>query len=215
MIINHEGQSYEITNWDEFKEQVLHDIGIQVESEIVKNVNSMRLVDTGRFKGSITSGVTNGELVITSTVPYAVYLEYGTYAYWQNYGLMGFPKTLDPKKKDIHTISILVANKPGVLVRVALVFARRGYNIDALSVSPGFNPRFSRMTITAKGDPATLDQIIKQVAKLIDVIHASEHTGNDAVTREFALLKVKSAPSIRSKIIAAIKARKYIAVKRY
>lgn len=95
------------------------------------------------------------------------------------------------KKKDIHTISILVANKPGVLVRVALVFARRGYNIDALAVSPAVDPRFSRMTITAKGDPGTLDQIIKQASKLIDVIHAEEHSAMDAVSRELALLKLK------------------------
>ena len=64
------------------------------------------------------------------------------------------------KRPDIHTVSILVANKPGVLVRCAQVFARRGYNIDALVVSASVNPKFSRMTITAKGDLQTLDQII-------------------------------------------------------
>ena len=98
-----------------------------------------------------------------------------------------------PKKdrKDIHTISMLVANKPGVLVRIAHVFARRGYNIDSLVVSPSFNPLFSRMTITATGDPVILDQIINQVNKLIDVIHAYEHTGQDTVHSELALFKVK------------------------
>jgi acetolactate synthase-1/3 small subunit len=105
--------------------------------------------------------------------------------------------TTTDKRKDIHTISMLVANKPGVLVRVALVFARRGYNIDALVVSPTFDPRFSRMTITAKGDPRTLDQIIKQAAKLIDVIHVSEHTGEDALHRELALLKIKATSAIK------------------
>ena len=60
------------------------------------------------------------------------------------------------KKKNTHTISMLVANKPGVLVRVALVFARRGYNIDALVVSPAVNPRFSRMTITARHSRANI-----------------------------------------------------------
>lgn len=93
--------------------------------------------------------------------------------------------------KNTHTISFLVANKPGVLVRVALVFAKRGYNIDALVVSPSFDPNYSRMTITAKGDPRTLDQIIKQASKLIDVIHASEHSGLDALHRELALLKIR------------------------
>jgi len=101
------------------------------------------------------------------------------------------------KKKDIHTISILVNNKPGVLVRVALVFARRGYNIDALAVSPAVDPRFSRMTITAQGDPATLDQIIKQASKLVDVIHAEEHSAMDAISRELALLKLKVSPTTR------------------
>lgn len=105
------------------------------------------------------------------------------------------------QSKDIHTLSILVANKPGVLVRVALVFARRGYNIDSLVVSPVHNPKFSRMTITAKGDPAILDQIIKQVNKLIDVIHASEHDTSHAVDRELSLLKVKFTPSSKTIIL--------------
>ena len=81
-------------------------------------------------------------------------------------------------KLPLHTISVLVANKPGVLVRIALVFARRGYNIDSLVVSPTVNPKFSRMTITAKGDLETLEQIIKNVNKLIDVIHCGEHPAN-------------------------------------
>jgi acetolactate synthase-1/3 small subunit len=109
------------------------------------------------------------------------------------------------KRNDIHTISMLVANKPGVLVRVALVFARRGYNIDALAVSPAFNPRYSRMTITAQGDPATLDQIIKQASKLIDVIHAEEHNDKDAIHRELALLKLKSTQTNKAIIIKLAK----------
>ena len=99
------------------------------------------------------------------------------------------------KRKDIHTVSMLVANKPGVLVRCAQVFARRGFNIDALVVSASVNPKFSRMTITASGDPGTLDQIVKQTAKLIDVIHCSEHTRTDSIDREYALIKVKSGSS--------------------
>jgi len=80
MIINHEGQSYDITNWDEFKNEVLHDIGIGVKSEITKQIMSMRLVDTGAagFKGSIHFVVENGELVITSSSKYARFIEYGT-----------------------------------------------------------------------------------------------------------------------------------------
>jgi acetolactate synthase-1/3 small subunit len=91
----------------------------------------------------------------------------------------------------LHTISLLVRNKPGVLVRVALVFSRRGYNIESLVVSPGHKPGFSRMTITCSGDPETLEQIIKQQAKLIDVVHASDHTGDDVIDQELALVKVR------------------------
>ena len=109
------------------------------------------------------------------------------------------------KKNDIHTISILVANKPGVLVRCAQVFARRAYNIDALVVSPAVNEKFSRMTITAQGDPSTLEQIIKQTSKLVDVVHAYEHTGVDAVDREFALLKIKQTPSTKPVLAKQVK----------
>ena len=97
----------------------------------------------------------------------------------------------EDKRKNIHTISLLVANKPGVLVRIALVFARRGFNIDSLVVSPSFNAKFSRMTITAQGKPETLADIIKSTNKLIDVIHCGEHTGEDSVHRELALIKIK------------------------
>lgn len=96
-----------------------------------------------------------------------------------------------------HTISVLVANKPGVLVRIALVFARRGYNIDSLVVSPTVNPKFSRMTITAKGDLEILEMIIKNVNKLVDVIHCGEHTAS-AVKKELALLKIKSSPTLKA-----------------
>ena len=71
--------------------------------------------------------------------------------------------------RDTHTLSVYVSNKPGVLARIAQVFARRGYNIDSLVVSSSVDGEFSRMTITAKGNPGGLDQIIKQVNKLIDV----------------------------------------------
>ena len=112
---------------------------------------------------------------------------------------------MNKKNTNIHTLSFLVANKPGVLVRVAQVFARRGFNIDSLVVSSSFDPKFSRMTITALGDIATLDQIIKQCDKLIDVIHASEHTGIDSVTREVALVKIKASKSTRPAIAKLLK----------
>ena len=93
--------------------------------------------------------------------------------------------------KDTHTISLFVNDKPGVLVRVALVFARRGYNIESLVVSPAKEAGFSRMTITCSGDPATLHLIIKQLTKLVDVVHAIDHTSDATYETEIALLKLE------------------------
>ena len=100
-----------------------------------------------------------------------------------------------------HTISLLVNNKPGVLIRISLVFARRGYNIDSLVVSPAKEPRYSRMTITASGDIATLEQIIKQLNKLVDVLHATDHTDDSVVERELALVKVACTSEDRAEIL--------------
>ncbi|MCF0225650.1 MAG: acetolactate synthase small subunit [Fibrobacter sp.] len=104
--------------------------------------------------------------------------------------------------KDIaHSISLLVANRPGVLVRIALVFSRRGYNIDSLVVSPTLDPSFSRMNIIARGNPDILMQIIKQLEKLVDVVHAKDHTGTNAVEKELALIKVRCAAEQRTEIL--------------
>jgi len=100
-----------------------------------------------------------------------------------------------------HVISLYVNNKPGVLVRVALVFARRGYNIDSLVVSPGATDEFSRMTIACSGDPETLEQIISQLAKLVDVVHAVDHTGDEAYQTEIALVKLKCGLDERTQIL--------------
>ncbi len=89
-----------------------------------------------------------------------------------------------------HTLSVFVANKPGVLARVAQVYARRGFNIDSLVVSPSKEGEFSRMTITLQGSADGLDQIIKQTNKLVDVIHCIDHSGDTAVVRELALVKI-------------------------
>ena len=80
----------------------------------------------------------------------------------------------------LHTISLFVNNKPGVLVRVALAFARRGFNIESLVVSPTAEGRFSRMTIACSGDRDTLEQVVKQLAKRVDVVHAIDHTGDES-----------------------------------
>jgi acetolactate synthase small subunit len=90
-------------------------------------------------------------------------------------------------------------------VRVAHVFARRGYNIDSLVVSPGVDPSFSRMTITAKGNIESLDQIIKQAAKLVDVISAGEHNDKDAVHNELTLIKIKLTPTNKPIILKLVK----------
>ena len=97
--------------------------------------------------------------------------------------------TADPTMA-LHTISIYVANKPGVLARVAQVFARRGFNIESLVVSPSKDGAFSRMTVTVIGQTDGLEQIMRQTCKLVDVIHCTDHTGDDAVVRELALVKI-------------------------
>ena len=93
----------------------------------------------------------------------------------------------------IHTLSALVANKPGVLARIAQVFARRGFNIESLVVSPSKDGAYSRMTIGTSGTSGTeggLGQILAQVNKLVDVLHCYDHTFDNAVVRELALVKV-------------------------
>lgn len=100
-----------------------------------------------------------------------------------------------------HTISLHVANRPGALIRIALVFARRGYNIDSLVVSPASDPEYSMMNIVASGDEKTLDQILKQLNKLIDVVHASDRTGEDILQRELALIKISCTQSERSEVL--------------
>jgi len=100
-----------------------------------------------------------------------------------------------------HTLSILVNNEPGVLMRICQVFSRRAFNIDSLVVSEGRNANFSRMTIGVSGDPKGLHQIIMQVNKLIDVIHCSEHTSADSVTKEMILIKIKCSPAERSQAL--------------
>lgn len=102
------------------------------------------------------------------------------------------------------TISMRVHNRPGVLSRVAQVFARRGFNIDSLVVSRGHSRDFSRMTITCSGDPAVFQQIIKQLYKLVDTTHASEHVKHLAVERELALFKIEVDDTSRTEILQII-----------
>ncbi|MGJ8694907.1 MAG: acetolactate synthase small subunit [Verrucomicrobiaceae bacterium] len=103
-----------------------------------------------------------------------------------------------------NTLSILVNNSPGVLMRICQVFSRRAYNIDSLVVSEGRDAAFSRMTIGISGDPSGLEQIIKQVNKLIDVIHCYEHTEAHAVVREMLLVKLLADQEQRSAALQVI-----------
>lgn len=91
-----------------------------------------------------------------------------------------------------HTISLYVHNRPGVLNRVGLMFARRGWNIDGLAVSEAHDGRYARCTITARGGDRTLHLIIAQLEKLVDVIHAVEHNEEDSIGVELALIKVRA-----------------------
>ena len=100
-----------------------------------------------------------------------------------------------------HTISVLVENHFGVLARIAGLFSARGYNIDSLVVSQGHDPAFSHMNIVATGDEQTLDQILKQLNKLVDVVHAREHTGEGAIERELALIKLRCPAENRTEVL--------------
>src|SRR2546426_7993132 len=89
-----------------------------------------------------------------------------------------------------HTISVLVENKFGVLTRVAGLFSGRGYNIDTLNVAPTQDPTTSRMTIVTRGDDATLEQIVKQLNKLTEVLKVQDFREGEYVDRELVLIKV-------------------------
>ncbi|MDI3281254.1 MAG: acetolactate synthase small subunit [Bacillota bacterium] len=103
-----------------------------------------------------------------------------------------------------HTLAVLVNNQPGVLARVAGLFSRRGFNIDSLAVGETEDPAVSRMTIVARADERTLEQITKQLHKLIDVLKVSDITQDDAVSRELALIKVSAEPPHRSEILQVV-----------
>jgi acetolactate synthase I/III small subunit len=100
-----------------------------------------------------------------------------------------------------HTISVLVENKFGVLARVAGMFSGRGYNIQTLNVGPSHDPKLSRMTIVVREKENVLNQIIKQLDKLIDVIQVVDFREGDYVERELVLLQVKVDRTTRAEVI--------------
>ena len=100
-----------------------------------------------------------------------------------------------------HTLSVLVENKPGVLTRIAGMFARRGYNIHSLAVGPTEDVRVSRLTLVVGTEAVQLEQIIKQLNKLVNVLKIVELDEDAAIEREMQLVKVNADPAIRSQII--------------
>ena len=103
-----------------------------------------------------------------------------------------------------HTIAVIVENKSGVLTRIAGLFSRRSFNIDSLSVGATDNPDYSRMTITVQGDRDVLEQVIKQLSKLINVIRVSELEPGESVERELAIIKVSADKESRSEIMQIV-----------
>lgn len=107
-----------------------------------------------------------------------------------------------PRRQDKKTtIGLLVNDRPGVLMRISQVFSRRGYNIESLVVSPAHVSSTSRMTITCTGPEDVLLQIILQLNKLVDVVHARDHSDDEAVTRELALFKVGCSVAQRTEVL--------------
>ena len=100
-----------------------------------------------------------------------------------------------------HIISVLVENKFGVLARVAGMFSGRGFNIDSLNVAPTNDPQLSRITATIKGDVSSLDMIIKQLRKLVNVVEVVDFAEGQAVQRELLIAKVKATGATRSEIM--------------
>jgi acetolactate synthase-1/3 small subunit len=103
-----------------------------------------------------------------------------------------------------HTLSVTVENKPGVLTRVATLFRRRGYNIDSLTVGRTESPDISRMTIVVEGDDRIIEQVSKQLHKLVDVIKIIDITSDKAVERELALIKVRADNTVRADIVQIV-----------
>ncbi|MCW2855426.1 MAG: ilvN [Marmoricola sp.] len=104
----------------------------------------------------------------------------------------------------IHTLSVLVENKPGVLARIAGLFSRRGFNIDSLAVGPTEHPDISRMTIVVNVEEIALEQVTKQLNKLIEVIKIVELDDREAIERELLLVKVKADVETRSQVLDVV-----------
>lgn len=105
---------------------------------------------------------------------------------------------------DHHTLSVLVENQPGVLTRVASLFARRGFNIDSLAVGVTDDPTLSRITIVVSAEDTPLEQITKQLHKLVNVIKIQDLDPRESIDRELALFKVNAPPERRGEIVEIV-----------
>jgi acetolactate synthase-1/3 small subunit len=103
-----------------------------------------------------------------------------------------------------HTMTMLVDNEPGVLSRVAGLFSGKGFNIESLCTAPTLDPKVSRITIVTKANPPVVEQIEKQLRKLVNVIKLRDMTGSKAVKREMALICVKAPPEHRAEILRIV-----------
>jgi acetolactate synthase I/III small subunit len=103
-----------------------------------------------------------------------------------------------------HTVAVLVNDQPGVLQRVSGLFGRRGFNIESITVGTSEETGLSRMVIVTTGDDKTLEQVVKQLYKLIDVIKVIDLSANPMVGRELALIKVSAEPSSRPEIMGVV-----------
>ena len=103
-----------------------------------------------------------------------------------------------------HTLTVLVENRPGVLARVAGLFARRGFNIFSLAVAPTDDDRFSRITVVVDVEPEVLDQVVKQLDKLVNVVEITELAPSDSVQRELLLATVEASAELRGQVIELV-----------
>jgi acetolactate synthase-1/3 small subunit len=103
-----------------------------------------------------------------------------------------------------HTLSVLVENKPGVLARIAALFSRRGFNIDSLAVGPTEHPEISRMTVVVDVDELPLEQVTKQLNKLVEVLKVVELEGPASVQREILLVKIRTDLQNRSHVLETV-----------
>jgi acetolactate synthase-1/3 small subunit len=115
--------------------------------------------------------------------------------------ISGPPEVMNGSEPRKHTISVLVENKFGVLSRVAGLFSARGYNIESLSVGETLDPSVSRMTLVVSGDEFVIEQVMKQLHKLIDVIKVNDLTDESHVERELVLIRVNAEPQHRAEIM--------------